>query len=117
MVIHIKNLRLRTIIGVNDWERDKPQDVTVNVRAEFDARRAAASDDVSDTVDYKAMKRRIMETVEASRFYLVEKLADTVLQAILEDPKVRRATVEIDKPRALRFADSVSITASAEREP
>jgi len=115
MTIRIKNLRLRTIIGVNDWERTYPQEVILNLEFEFDGTEAAATDDLADTVDYKSLKRRIIEAVEASRFQLVEKLASHVLDLVMAEPRVTAATVEVDKPRALRFAETVSVACSARR--
>ena len=85
----------------------------VNVELEFDARRAAKTDRIDHAVDYKALTQRIIDEVEQSRFFLLEKLADHILTIVMGDPKVARATVEVDKPRALRFADSVSVSASA----
>lgn len=107
--IHIKNLRLRTIIGVNDWERDHKQDVVINVHIQFDPAKSIASDNLKDTVDYKNITKQIIKQVEASKFYLIERLADMILSIVMENPLVREATVKIDKPFALRFADSVSI--------
>ncbi len=116
MRIKIKNLRLRTIIGVCRWERRCPQDIIVNVTMEFDGAQAVQSDDIKDTVDYATTKRRIIEEVENASFNLLEKLAGRILELVMEDPKVQSATVEIDKPNALRFADSVSVRCSAERK-
>ncbi len=115
MIIRIKNLRLRTIIGVKHWERRKVQDVIINVEIEFDGSKVAESDNIHDTINYKAVKNRIVEEVEKSRFYLLDRLASHVLKIVMEDKKVQRATVEVDKPNALRFADSVSVSCSAER--
>lgn len=115
MIIRIKNLRLRTIVGVFDWERQTPQDVVINIQLECDGRPAAQSDDLADAVDYKAIKRRVIEVVEASRCQLLERLASQVLDAVMSDPKVANATVEIDKPGALRFCDSVSVSCNARR--
>lgn len=115
MRIRIKNLRLRTIIGVNEWERRDRQDVVVNVEIEFDGSRAAETDDLRHTVDYKAITKRIIEEVENSRFNLLEALAQRVLDVVLQQEGVIAAQVEIDKPHALRFADSVSIVCSAKR--
>jgi FolB domain-containing protein len=117
MTIRIKNLRLRTIIGTNDWERRRKQDVVINVELDFDGRAAAKSDRIEDTVDYKALCKRIIDQVERSRFCLLEKLADCVLKTVLGDPKVRRVAVEVDKPDALRSADSVSVTCRRRRKP
>ena|SRR3989338_5296827 len=113
--IRITDLRLRAVIGVNDWERGHKQDVVINVALEFDARKACASDNIRDTVDYKAITKRIITAVEASDFLLLEKLTDTVLNIVMEDPKVKGAMVRVDKPFALRFADSVSIELSKKR--
>lgn len=115
MIIRIKDLRLRTIIGVADWERKERQDVVINAEIEFDGSRAAQTDKIEDTVNYRDITKRIVAEVEASDYQLLERLVDRVLGLVLEDERVRRATVEIDKPQALRFADSVSISASAER--
>jgi len=115
MIIRIKNLRLRTIIGVKHWERRKVQDVIINVEIEFDGSKVAESDNIDDTVNYKTIKKRIVEEVEKSRFYLLDRLASHVLKIVMENKKVQRATVEVDKPNALRFADSVSVFCSAEQ--
>jgi len=117
MLIQIKNLRLRTLIGIQDWEREKKQDVIVNVRIEFDGAPAASSDDIRASVDYKTLTKRIIDEVESSQFFLLERLSSHLVALIMEDPRVQSATVEVDKPGALRFAESVSVTASAERRP
>lgn len=111
MTIKIKHLRLRAVIGVGPWEREHLQDIIVNVAMDYDGAKAAMSDDIADTIDYKAVKQRIMDAVEHSSFHLVEKLVQCILEMIMEDANVQAATVEVDKPHALRFADSVSISA------
>jgi D-erythro-7,8-dihydroneopterin triphosphate epimerase len=116
MKIRIKDLRLRTIVGVFEWEQKAPQEVVVNVELEFDGAAAARSDDLSDSVDYKAIKQQLLREVQNARYKLLEKLADHVLQIVLSHEKVRRATVEVDKPHALRFAESVSVVCSGEKE-
>jgi D-erythro-7,8-dihydroneopterin triphosphate epimerase len=115
MIIRIKNLRLRTIIGVNDWERTQAQEIIVNIEMELDGAKAAASDDIADTVDYKSLKRQIMAEVENSSYFLLEKLSARILEIVRADSRVQRATVEVDKPSALRFADSVSVSCSFQR--
>ena len=115
MLIRIKNLRVRTIIGINEWERDAPQDVIINIEMELDGKRVSQTDSIDDTVDYKVLKRRILREVEGSQFFLLDKLASHVLDIVMEEQKVERATVEVDKPNALRFADSVSVLCSAEK--
>jgi len=115
MEIKIKNLRLRCIIGIFDWERTTLQDVVINASIEFDGDKAAQSDKIEDTVNYKSITKNIIELVESSQFFLLEKLGNEILQLIMADSKVKQACVEVDKPKAVRFSDSVSVTCSASR--
>lgn len=107
--IRITNLRLRTLIGTNDWEREAQQDVVINITLDYDAAKAIASDDLRKAIDYKALTKRIIREVEASKFFLLEKLAGRILDIVTAHPAVREAAVRVDKPQALRFADSVSV--------
>lgn len=107
--IRMTDLLLRTVIGIHDWERKCKQDVIINVALDFDASVAAQSDDVNDTIDYKALKLAIMDLVESSRYNLLEKLAGEILTLIMKDERITQARVRIDKPGALRFAKSVSV--------
>jgi len=116
MNIRIKNLKLRTIIGINDWERVEKQDVVINMEVELDRIKAMDTDRIEDTVNYKSLTKQIISEVEQSKFFLLEKLAHHILQVLLKDKKIKRATVEIDKPSALRSADSVSVCCSAGQE-
>ncbi len=115
MKIRIKNLRARTIIGIFEWERNHLQEVVINIEMAFDGSKAIQSDAIEDTVDYKTLKKRILKEVEDSDFQLLEKLANHILQIIMSDFKVQKATVEVDKPHALRFADSVSVIVEENR--
>ena len=115
MIIRIKDLRLRTIIGFKEWEREKSQDITINLMIETDDIRAVQTDEVRDAIDYKVITKRIIKEVEATDFKLLERLAGFVLDLILEDERIERATVEIDKPHALRFARSASVELTRER--
>ena len=110
--IRITDLTLEAIIGINSWERTTKQEVILNIALDFDSSKAAKSDNIKDTVDYKSLKKSIMTLVESSQFMLLERLVERVLDLIMKDPKVTLATVRIDKPRALRFAKSVSIESS-----
>ena len=113
--IRIKELRLRTFIGFNPEEQEKLQDVVINVLIEYDAVKAARSDQPEEALNYKTVTKRIIRLVEENRFLLLEKLVHDVLNCAMEHPSVERAEVEVDKPHALRFADSVSLTMSAHR--
>lgn len=113
--VRMTNLRLRAIIGANDWERNIKQDLVINVTFDYHSAKAQKSDQLKDAVDYKTMTKKIIQTVEKSNYQLIEKLADVVLTIILEPKQVKTATVRIDKPQALRFADSVSVEISRTR--
>lgn len=115
MIIKIENLRLRTIIGVYDWEKENPQDLLINVTIDFDGRKAARSDDIEDTLDYKAINKKIIGFVETNDFNLLERVAGGICDIVFEEPAVRWASVKVEKPGALRFADSVSVTEARER--
>ena len=109
-VIRITNLRLRTFIGLNPEERAKQQDIVLNVEIQHTAKAAALQDDVTQALDYKLISKAIIRHVEDGRFLLLEKLVNDLLQICTTDPAVTRARVTVDKPHALRFADSVSLT-------
>ena len=115
--VYIKDLSLRTLIGIQDWEKEKQQDIVLNVSFDYDASRAAETDDITHAVDYKALKQKIVALVEARHFNLVEKLAQEILDLTMEDARIQKAVVMIDKPQALRFAKSVSVSVSAQRRP
>ncbi len=107
--IHIKDLLLRTIIGINDEERRDRQDVLINIILHADMRAAGASDDIEDAVNYRTITKRVIKLVEGSQFLLVEKMAAEIAAICLDDPRVERAIVRVEKPGALRFARSVGV--------
>jgi len=114
--IHIRDLSLRTIIGIYPEERTKRQDVVVNVVMDVDSHApAAASDDIVDATDYKSITKQIIDHVEASSYNLIETLAERCADICLGAPAVNRVTVTIDKPGALRFARSVAVEVARER--
>ncbi len=115
MKIRIKDLELRAIIGCNDWERDKKQDITINVVMDVDNEKAMETDDIRDCTDYRELTKEIIEAVEESEFFLLERLAGFILHIVMKRPGVRRAVVEVDKPHALRFSRSVSVEVSGAR--
>lgn len=114
--IHISDLLLRTIIGINDEEREKKQDVLINISMLVDLKTAGRSDDINDAVNYRTITKEIIDLVENSHFQLVEKMADEVARICLLDHKVQSARVQIEKPGALRFARSVGVTVVRTRE-
>jgi dihydroneopterin aldolase/D-erythro-7,8-dihydroneopterin triphosphate epimerase len=114
--IHIRDLGARCIIGIYPQERENKQDVIVNICLYADLRRPGESDRIEDTVDYKQIKRKVLELVEGSEFCLIERLAQRIAEICLEDGAVQRVDVAVDKPGALRFARSVAVEITRERE-
>ena len=107
--IIIKDLLVRSIIGINPEERIKKQDVLVNMILFADIRQAAQSDDIDDAVNYKAITKRVIDHVENSSDFLVEKLVSDIARIVLTEFDVARIRVRVEKPGALRFAQSVGI--------
>jgi len=107
--ILIQDLLIRGLIGIHDWEREKKQDILINVEMEADCRPAGESDDFRDAVDYRAVTKEIIALVEGSAFFLVEKLAEEIAKICLQDPRVAAARVRVEKPGAVRFSRSVGV--------
>lgn len=107
--IIIKDLLVRSIIGINPDERIKKQDILINIVLFADTRQAAISDDIDDAVNYKAITKQIIDHVENSSDFLVEKLVNDIACLILKDYPVEKVQVRVEKPGALRFAESVGI--------
>lgn len=107
--IIVKDLLVRSIIGINPEERVKKQDILINMILYADIRRAAQTDAIEDAVNYKAITKRIIEHVENSADFLVEKLVSDIAYIILTEFKVEKVLVRVEKPGALRFAQSVGI--------
>jgi len=108
--INIQNLRLRTYIGFNPEEKTKKQDVIVNIEINYRISDGVIRDQVDQALNYKTITKAVIEQVEEGRFLLLEKLVADVLEICSRHPSVNSARVTIDKPHALRFADSVSLT-------
>jgi D-erythro-7,8-dihydroneopterin triphosphate epimerase len=108
--IHIRNLRLRTYIGFNPEETEKKQDVVINIEIAYAVAESALRDHVEDALDYKVITKQVIRHVEEGRFLLLERLVADVLEICSAHPSIRSAAVTIEKPHALRFADSVSLT-------
>ena len=115
-LIRVKNLLLRTFIGFNPEEIDNKQDVLINIEIEADIpEEVLLSDEPDGIYNYKTITKQIIELVQDNRFKLLEVLTKNILDLIMVDSRVSRARVEVDKPHALRFAESVSFQMEAER--
>lgn len=113
--IEIRDLLLRCIIGINESERKNKQDVLINITMWADTRPAARSDGIDDAVNYRTVTKQIIEHVEASEYFLVERLVEQIAKICLRDARVKRVRVSLEKPGALRFARSVGVTITRER--
>jgi FolB domain-containing protein len=107
--ILIRDLLVRGIIGLNDWEREKQQDILINMVLDLDVRAAAQSDDIEDSLNYRSLTKAIVAHVETSARFLVEALASDIARIAILDFGADRVTVRVEKPGALRFAKSVGV--------
>jgi len=114
--IRIKNLRLRTHIGIKDDEIKNRQDVVINAVIRYRADNAVEFNHIEQALNYRTITKEVIALVEDRRFLLLERMTREVLDLIMGHQQVLTAQVEIDKPHALRFSDSVSITLSDSRE-
>jgi D-erythro-7,8-dihydroneopterin triphosphate epimerase len=107
--ILVRDLLVRGIIGVNDWERKNRQDILVNLEIGVDARLAGQTDDMSDSLNYRTVAKAVIALVESSEYRLVEALATEIARMITIDHGAARVKVRVEKPGAVRYARSVGI--------
>lgn len=107
--IYIRDLRARCILGDNDWEREKKQDVVLHLDLSTDIGPAARSDDLSEALDYRALKKDVLAYVEASQHRLLETLAEQIAQVCLKHEGAREVRVRVEKPGAPRFSRTVGV--------
>jgi len=115
-LIRVKNLLLRTFIGFNPEELANKQDVIINIEIEAEIpEEALLSDEPVGIYNYRTITKQVIEMVQDNRFKLLEVLTKNILDLIMLDERVSRARVEVDKPHALRFAESVSFEMEAKK--
>lgn len=112
----IKNLLARGIIGVNDWERKRPQDILINIIIVTDTRRAGETDNINDCVNYSTVSKKVLAHAESSQRLTVEALANDLAKLCLEENGVLRVSVRVEKPGAVRFAESVGVEIDRNRD-
>lgn len=113
--IRIKDLSVRTFIGIKEDEILNKQDVLINLTILYPAVEAVRDNDIDHALNYRTITKAIIQHVEGNRFALLERLTQELLDLVMVNPAVCYAEVEVDKPHALRFAQSVSITLAAQR--
>ncbi len=107
--VFIKDLKVRGILGIHDWERTTPRDIIINVSLYTDTRRAARTDNIADCVSYSDVARKIRAHAESAARMTVEALANDIVELCLQEPKVRKVVVRVDKPGAVAEAASVGV--------
>lgn len=107
--IVIRDLEVSGIVGINDWERRYRQDILLNLELTVDTRAVAASDSIEDAVNYRSLTKAIIELVESSSYRLVEGLAEAIARLAVERFGVDAVRVRVEKPGALRHAESVGV--------
>jgi dihydroneopterin aldolase len=108
-IVYIRNLEIETVIGIYDWEREIRQMITIDLDMAFDIRKAASSDAIEDTLDYKAVAKRLISFVEVSEFQLIETLAEEIASIVLNEFKVSRLKLTLGKPGAVTGARDVGV--------
>lgn len=108
-IIFLGGLEIETIIGIYDWERVTKQTVILDIEMAFDIQKAAETDDIQYTLDYKTVSHRIVSFVEASQFFLVEKLISEIADIIRNEFSVPWVKVTLNKKGAIRGASDVGI--------
>jgi dihydroneopterin aldolase len=108
-LVLIEGLEVRTVIGIYDWEREIRQMVRLDLEMAWDISKAAASDDIADTLDYKAVSKRLISFVEASSFGLIEALAEQCATIVREEFHVPWLRLKMSKPGAVRGSENVAV--------
>ena len=108
-IVYIRDLKIETVIGVNDWEREVRQTVSLDLEMATDIRPAAETDDIADTIDYKAVAKRLIDFVEGADFQLVESIAERVTDIIREEFGVSWVRLRVSKPGAVTGARDVGV--------
>ena len=101
-IIYIKDLRVKTIIGIFDWERKVKQEVSIDLEFPFDCKKAATTDSIEDTVDYKSIAKGVIKFVEESSFQLQETLAEGIASLVKDEYGVESIKLRVSKPGAIR---------------
>ena len=107
--VFIENLEIETIIGIFGWEREVKQIVRISLEMSFDISKAGKSDKIDDALDYKKIGKSIVNLVENSSFFLVEKMAEEIASLVLKNEQIEEIKLCVEKPGALRGSKSVGV--------
>lgn len=114
-IVFIRDLRINTVVGIYDWERKVRQTIAIDLDMATDIRKAAASDDIADALDYKAVAKRLIAYVESQSFQLVETLAERIAELVLSEFPVPWLRLTLNKPGAVRGSKSVGVIIERQR--
>ncbi|MFA5699193.1 MAG: dihydroneopterin aldolase [Sphaerochaeta sp.] len=113
--VFIKNLVARGIIGLNDWEREKEQEILINATLYCDTREAAKSDSLEGSVNYRSIAKALLAHAQGAKRFTVEALAHDFVALCFADPFVQRVVIRVEKPGAVRFSESVGVEIDRKR--
>lgn len=116
-IVYIRELEVRTIIGIYDWEREQQQVVSMDLEMGSDITRAAATDSIEQALDYKAVAKRIIQFVEGSEFFLVETLAECIAEIVLNEFSVPWLRLRLGKPGAVTGSRDVGVVIERGEKP
>ena len=114
--LFITDLVARGIIGINDWEREKPQEILINLVLFADLHKVGKSDNLQDSINYRSVAKKIQAHAETAQRLTVEALAADLADLCLEDPRIEKVRVRVEKPGAVRFAKSVGVEIERAKE-
>ena len=114
--VFITDLVARGIIGINDWEREKPQEIRINIILFADLLKAGKSDSIQDCVNYRSVAKKVLEHAETACRFSVEALAADLARLCLKEAGVVKVRVRVEKPGAVRFAKSVGVEIERSKE-
>jgi FolB domain-containing protein len=110
MLLKIKNLKLKTIVGVYEWEKNTPREIIVNAEIKTNHDKSCESDNLADAIDYDSMSNKIKNFLTQNRFKLIEKMTNELIKEIMKDQRITKCRLEIDKAGAVDFVESFSVT-------
>jgi FolB domain-containing protein len=113
--IFVKDILARGIIGVHDWEREKPQDILINLELYYEKANQPAGNEIGEYIDYSIVSKNVIRHAETAHRFTVEALAEDIAQICLNDPRVLKTTVRVEKPGAVRFSKSVGVEIEREK--
>lgn len=114
MKIKIKNLKLKTRIGIYDWEKNVDRDIIINAKIDTHCDEALKTDNIDDAIDYDHLVKKIKNIVASNRYNLIEKMAADIMDDILTDKRIAKCSLEIDKVGAVADLESFSVTIKRE---